>query len=239
MLTGLPAAEVVKAISAPLSACIKGFPAPDSLHPFEAALLDLTIGMEAYQRRLNRVADMRRACVEVRPALASSIISPSAVADTSPISKLIMADGTPDAARCEMPSALRGQKQLQHGLDEDGVMKLPGVLAQVGKGYAARTSKAGSKKEAEQLAKEGLETVALVYRKGAAALEGLKDMAKQLRRLPTVDLELPTVSLPPDTCHPLSAGKLWGQCSADGHKLPQALAISQQLNPAVRLVSSL
>ena len=70
----------------------------------------------------------------------------------------------------------------------------PGLLAQVGKGYAARTSKAGSKKEAEQLAEEGLETVALVYRKGAAALEGLKDMAKQLRRLPTVDLELPTVS---------------------------------------------
>ena len=84
VLTGLSAAEVVKAISAPLSACIKGFPVPDSLHPFEAALLDLTIGMEAYQRRLNRVADMRRACVEVCPALASSIASPSAVADTTP-----------------------------------------------------------------------------------------------------------------------------------------------------------
>ena len=78
------AAEVVKAISAPLSACIKGFPVPDSLHPFEAALLDLTIGMESYQRRLNRVADMRRACVEVHPALASSIASPSAVADSTP-----------------------------------------------------------------------------------------------------------------------------------------------------------
>ena len=82
VLTGLSAAEVVKAISAPLSACIKGFPVPDSLHPFEAALLDLTIGMEAYQRRLNRVADMRRACVEVR--LASSITSSFAVADTMP-----------------------------------------------------------------------------------------------------------------------------------------------------------
>ena len=68
------------------------------------------------------------------------------------------------------------------------------VHAQVGKGYAARTSKAGNKKEAEQLAEEGMETITLVYKKGATALDGLKDMAKQLRRLPTVDLELPTVS---------------------------------------------
>ena len=81
VLTRLSAAEVVKAISAPLSACIKGFPVPDSLHPFEAALLDLTIGMDSYQRRLNSVAHMRRACVEVRPALDHL---PFPVADTSP-----------------------------------------------------------------------------------------------------------------------------------------------------------
>lgn len=64
----------------------------------------------------------------------------------------------------------------------------------MGKGYAARTSKAGNKKDAEQLAQEGMDTITLVYQKGATALDGLKDMAKQLRRLPTVDLELPTVS---------------------------------------------
>ena len=68
------------------------------------------------------------------------------------------------------------------------------LSAKVGKGYAARTSKAGNKRDAEQLAEEGMETITLVYRKGATALDGLKDMAKQLRRLPTVDLELPTVS---------------------------------------------
>ena len=67
------------------------------------------------------------------------------------------------------------------------------LSAKVGKGYAARTSKAGNKRDAEQLAEEGMETITLVYRKGATALDGLKDMAKQLRRLPTVDLELPTV----------------------------------------------
>jgi GTP1/Obg family GTP-binding protein len=58
-------AEIVKAISAPLNACVKGFPAPDSLHPFERALLDLTVGLDAYQRRLGRVAAMRQACVGV------------------------------------------------------------------------------------------------------------------------------------------------------------------------------
>ena len=87
----------------------------------------------------------------------------------------------------------------------------------MGKGYAARTSKAGSKKEAEQLAEEGLEMVALVYRKGAPALEGLKDIAKQLRHLPTVDLELPTVSPPPDTRHPSQPGR--SKCFAAGHEL--------------------
>ena len=55
----------MKAISAPLNACVKGFPSTEALHPFEKALLDLTIGLEAYQRRLNRVAAMRQACVEV------------------------------------------------------------------------------------------------------------------------------------------------------------------------------
>lgn len=65
-------AEVVKAISAPLNACVKGFPTPEALHPFEKALLDLTIGLEAYQRRLNRVAAMRQACVEVSRAQSSA-----------------------------------------------------------------------------------------------------------------------------------------------------------------------
>ena len=65
----MPCAEVTKAISAPLSACVKGFPVPDALHPFERALLDLTLGLNSYQRRLGRVAAMRQACVEVSPAL--------------------------------------------------------------------------------------------------------------------------------------------------------------------------
>ena len=67
----------------------------------------------------------------------------------------------------------------------------------MGKSYAARAARAGSKREAEALAEEGLEAVAAVYRKGAGAVDGLKDMAKQLRRLPVVDLALPTVRANP------------------------------------------
>ncbi len=63
----------------------------------------------------------------------------------------------------------------------------------MGKAYAARAGKAANKKEAEALAEEGFENVATVYKKGATAVDGLKDMAKQLRRLPVVDLTLPTV----------------------------------------------
>ncbi len=63
----------------------------------------------------------------------------------------------------------------------------------MGKAYAARAGKAANKKEAEVLAEEGFENVAAVYKKGATAVDGLKDMAKQLRRLPVVDLTLPTV----------------------------------------------
>ena len=59
------AAELVKAISAPLSACVKGFPIAERLHPFERALLDLTFGPDMYQKRLARLAALRQTTVEV------------------------------------------------------------------------------------------------------------------------------------------------------------------------------
>ena len=77
----------------------------------------------------------------------------------------------------------------------------PWNAAQVGKSYAARAARAASKREAEALAAEGLERVSAVYTKGATAVDGLKDMAKALRRLPVVDLGLPTVPEPcPEAC---------------------------------------
>ena len=55
----------------------------------------------------------------------------------------------------------------------------------MGKSYAARAARAGNKREAEALAAEGLDAVAAVYGRGATAVDGLKDMAKQLRRCPS------------------------------------------------------
>ena len=72
----------------------------------------------------------------------------------------------------------------------------PQSRPQVGKSYAARAARAAGKREAEALAAEGLERVSAVYTKGATAVDGLKDMAKALRRLPVVDLGLPTVPAP-------------------------------------------
>lgn len=66
----------------------------------------------------------------------------------------------------------------------------------MGKAYAARAAHAANKKDAEAIAEEGLEKVAAIYKKGATAVDGLKDMAKQLRRLPVVDISLPTVRTP-------------------------------------------
>jgi len=62
-------AELVKAISTPLSACVKGFPGAERLHPFERALLDLTIGLEMYEKRLARLQTLRQSAVQVCRAL--------------------------------------------------------------------------------------------------------------------------------------------------------------------------
>ena len=58
-------AELVKAISTPLGACVKGFPLAERLHPFERALLDLTIGLDLYEKRLARLTSLRQSAVQV------------------------------------------------------------------------------------------------------------------------------------------------------------------------------
>lgn len=66
---------------------------------------------------------------------------------------------------------------------------------QVGKSCTAHVAKAQSKKEALAAYEEGVERVQAAFRKGALALEDLKEMVKALRRLPVVDPTLPTVRL--------------------------------------------
>ena len=57
---------LMKELCVPLGAYIKGFPAPARLHPFERALLELTVGAGTYERVLARVEALRRSTVEVR-----------------------------------------------------------------------------------------------------------------------------------------------------------------------------
>lgn len=57
---------LMKELCVPLGAYIKGFPAPSRLHPFERALLELTVGAGTYERVLARVEALRRSTVEVR-----------------------------------------------------------------------------------------------------------------------------------------------------------------------------
>jgi len=56
---------LMKELCVPLGAYIKGFPQPAHLHPFELALLELTVGPGTYERVLARVEALRRSTVEV------------------------------------------------------------------------------------------------------------------------------------------------------------------------------
>jgi GTP1/Obg family GTP-binding protein len=69
-------AELVTAISAPLGACVRGFPEAARLHPFERALLDLTFGPDIYQRRLARLTTLRQSAVEVTPLFDTLVLHP-------------------------------------------------------------------------------------------------------------------------------------------------------------------
>ena len=57
---------LMKALSGPLATYVKGFPPAGRLHPFERALLELTIGEERYTGVLARVDAVRKKVTEVR-----------------------------------------------------------------------------------------------------------------------------------------------------------------------------
>ena len=52
----------------PLGRILKGFPSCSQLHPFERALLDLTVGIASYEKRLGRVDALRKSSLEVNTA---------------------------------------------------------------------------------------------------------------------------------------------------------------------------
>lgn len=117
----------------PLGRMAAAFPARSRLHPFERALLDLTLGIGKegrYESTLARVDAGRRATL------------------------------------------------------------------QAAKEAAALASKSRTKKEALEAEEAGKESIEKAWRSRAApAVDSLKEVAKQLRRLPVVDADSPTLAL--------------------------------------------
>ena len=58
---------LMQALTVPLTRYTADFPSPEALHPFERALLELTVGEERYVTALDRVAALRKPLSEVRP----------------------------------------------------------------------------------------------------------------------------------------------------------------------------
>ncbi|ANM58435.1 P-loop containing nucleoside triphosphate hydrolases superfamily protein [Arabidopsis thaliana] len=65
----------------------------------------------------------------------------------------------------------------------------------VGKEHASLCAKALSKKEAEERLSEGVEKLELVFQQQGGAVDDLLTIAKVLRAMPVVDLEMPTLCL--------------------------------------------
>ena len=49
----------------PLGKYMKGFPAVSRLHPFEAAMLELTCGTAPYEQALEKVNSLRKSILQV------------------------------------------------------------------------------------------------------------------------------------------------------------------------------
>ncbi|KAF5843823.1 hypothetical protein DUNSADRAFT_5060 [Dunaliella salina] len=120
---------LMKELSVPFSNYVKKFPDPSKLHPFESALLHLTVSQGSYSSTLSKVDALRK------------------------------------------------------------------VVQEVGKSYANKAANASNKQNALEVALEGCEAIERVYRKGAKAVDDLKEIAKKLRALPTVETMLPTLAL--------------------------------------------
>ncbi|GIL55842.1 hypothetical protein Vafri_11344 [Volvox africanus] len=120
---------LMKELSVPLGRYLSGFPQPEKLHPFEAALLALTVGEGTYRTALQRVDNLRKAVQEV------------------------------------------------------------------GKGAASKASNAPNKAAATALSEEGTAAIEAVFTAGARHVDALKEIAKKLRSLPSLDTSLPTLAL--------------------------------------------
>ena len=86
---------LMQALTVPLTRYVADFPAPEALHPFERALLELTVGEERYVTALARVTALRKPLSEVRPTLSMSLDptrAPTHVGSLQPVRSSVLAD---------------------------------------------------------------------------------------------------------------------------------------------------
>ena len=74
---------LTKALAGPLGVYVSGFPSPARLHPFERALLDLTVGTSDYERTLLKVDALRKGILELGKGHAGCVAE-SALLDGRP-----------------------------------------------------------------------------------------------------------------------------------------------------------
>ncbi len=65
---------LTKALTNPLATYVGGFPSPTRLHPFERALLDLTVGGASYERTLLRIDALRKGALELGKGHAGCVV---------------------------------------------------------------------------------------------------------------------------------------------------------------------
>mmetsp|Transcript_39863 Transcript_39863/g.55383 ORF Transcript_39863/g.55383 Transcript_39863/m.55383 type:complete len:498 (+) Transcript_39863:146-1639(+) len=120
---------LTKELTVPMGRWLTGFPRTEALHPFEQALLLLTLGEGRYEKTILRVDNLRKRLLEI------------------------------------------------------------------GKSYAGRAAKAATKYDTFQIRDAGFAEMETVYKKDAEAVSKLKEVARELKRLPVVEPEVPTLVL--------------------------------------------
>jgi hypothetical protein len=154
---------LMKELCVPLGTYIKGFPPPSRLHPFERALLELTVGPGTYERVLARVEALRRSTVEVRLAGWLSKAGPQGAWGCR------VGPGPRSAGNIRCCCRATAVAAAGSGSRSHVHCCVSGWHVQVGKAYATRASRATNKRDAIALQEEGFASLQAVFTRGSYA----------------------------------------------------------------------
>lgn len=148
------------------------------MHPFEQALLDLTIGADVYENRLQQLDNLRKSCLQVK---SSNLILCEHFDQACPCLFCAYAmEWRYNALLAKCVSLLQERNFKWHAL-------------QVGKSLAGKANKGVTVAEVHKTLEEGFQALEALYERGSGAVESVKFIAITLRKLPTVDIGTPTV----------------------------------------------